>query len=93
MPNMGRKLGRLLRACACLLLIASLVELCAANRIMCEAEDDQTVRCNGVEYKSEARDVPGSSQFWWHLVLCTFFVFFAGMALISILHRFPFPHV
>lgn len=48
-------------------------------KVTCEIEDHRTVICEGVEYKSDSHDIPGSSEFYLHLSLCIFMVLFAGM--------------
>lgn len=62
-----------------LVAIATNVQILEAKQLICEEHEPGIVMCAGMEYKSEARDIPGSYDFYFHLILCTFFVLFAGM--------------
>lgn len=63
-----------------LTLLCCITECMAKKQITCDVIDHRTLKCNGEEYKSEARDIPGSSAFYFHLSLCISFVLFAGMS-------------
>lgn len=47
-------------------------------KVTCDIEDHRTVICDGIEYKSEAHDIPGSGEFYFHLSISITMVVFAG---------------
>lgn len=51
----------------------------AKHHVTCDVEDHRTLMCDGVEYKSDKHDIPGSADFYIHLGLCVAMVIFAGM--------------
>lgn len=50
------------------------------NILRCTRVDDHHVICEGLEYASEALDVAGSSQFYFHLFLALFWYAVCGYA-------------
>eukprot|EP00123_Amoebidium_parasiticum_P009102 comp19244_c0_seq1/m.22023 comp19244_c0_seq1/g.22023 ORF comp19244_c0_seq1/g.22023 comp19244_c0_seq1/m.22023 type:complete len:485 (-) comp19244_c0_seq1:213-1667(-) len=71
---MGRQ-GYALVLALCVCLQAGWV---LTEKIECEKHGEE-VECEGVSYKKEEMDVPGTPQFFTDLALCIFFVLFAGL--------------
>ncbi|KNC69376.1 hypothetical protein SARC_18114, partial [Sphaeroforma arctica JP610] len=47
------------------------------DNITCTWTSDETLTCNGVAFKGEELDPPGSPEFYQHLGICIFCVVFA----------------